>query len=488
MFCTRGSLARINRTIRCVLTAGVLATLLVAAAQAQTPTALYNFNPSNSDPLAFKNTGSLAQGQDGNIYTTSVSGGGTYPPYPEGAVFNITPTGSSLTDIVAFTSLGSGGGCSDGCNPYSGVEPLPNGSFLVAPLAGGQYGYGTVLIVAPNGSVTQLYSFTGGSDGGFPFAAPILGTDGNYYGATTCGGATPCGNMTQGCGTIYQLTPAGTLGWVYQLGGTDGCNPFAPLVEGKNGNFYGSTAGGTTSIFRITPAGVFTFLNNSQGGITAPMVLGSDGNFYGTAVGGGNGEGSIFKMTPAGKLTVLHSLSSDASEGGNLYAGLVQATDGYFYGVATVGGQNGYGTIFRVGAKGGSTFSVLYNFDGASGVIGGAVEVSLLQHTNGSFYGFSNAGGTYGYGTFFSWNPSTPLLPFASLVTTSAPVGATIGILGQGLTGTKKVTFLGGSAAFNVISDTYLTATVPTGAKSGFVTVKTPSGTLKSNKKFTVTP
>jgi len=457
---------------------------LVSAAQ--TPTALYNFNANSGDPVSFQNTGTLAQGQDGNIYTTSESGGGTFPPYPEGAVFNITPTGSSLTEIVPFTSLGSGGGCSDGCNPFSGVEPLPDGSFLVAPLSGGQYGYGTVLIVAPNGSVTQLYSFTGGNDGGQPFSAPILGADGNYYGVTTCGGATPCG---QGCGTIYQLTPAGTLGWVYQFnGGSDGCYGFAPLVEGKDGNFYGSTGRGTGSIFKITPAGVFTFLSNSQGGITAPMVLGSDGNFYGTAVGGGNGEGSIFKMTRAGKLTVLHSFSADASEGGNLYAGLVQATDGYFYGVATVGGQNGYGTIFRVGAKGGSTFSVLYNFDGANGVIGGAVKVSLLQHTNGSFYGMSNAGGTYGSGTFFKWNPSIPLKPFASLVTTSGPVGATIGILGQGFTGTKKVAFSGIVASFTVISDTYLTATVPTGAKSGFVTVKTPSGTLKSSKKFTVTP
>jgi len=100
----------------------------------------------------------------------------------------------------------------------------------------------------------------------------------------------------------------------------------------------------------------------------------------------------------------------------------------------------------------------------------------------------SNAGGTYGSGTFFKWNPSIPLKPFASLVTTSGPVGATIGILGQGFTGTKKVAFSGIVASFTVISDTYLTATVPTGAKSGFVTVKTPSGTLKSSKKFTVTP
>ena len=470
-------------TIRPVFSACSLVMLLVlvsAAAQAQTPTVLYSFDANDSgDPVSFQNSGTLAQGQDGNIYATSASGGqGTYP-YPEGTVFNITPTGSSLTEMVIFT-YSNEQGCPDGCNPYSGVEPLPDGNFLVAPLVGGQSGYGPILIVAPNGSsVTSLYSFTGGSDGGELFAAPILGTDGNYYGVTACGGSTPCGTMSQGCGTIYQLTPAGTLGWVYQLGGTNGCNGFAPLVEGKDGNFYGSTITGT--IFRVTPAGVFKVLNSSHGG-TAPLLQGSDGNFYGASLVGVGSCGTIFKMTLAGKLTVLHSLSPDESEGCDLYAGLVQGTDGYFYGVTATGGSSNSGTIVRVGSKGGSTFSVLYNFDG---VIGGGVKIPLLQHTNGTFYGFGNVGGTYGYGTFFSLNEG--LKPFASLVTTSAPVGATIGILGQGFTGTKKVTFPGGSAAFNVVSDTYLTATVPTGARSGFVTVKTRSGTLKSNKKFTVT-
>src|ERR1700675_964030 len=266
MFCTRGSLAGVYRAIRVVSIIGVLTMFLGSVSAAQTPTALYSFDANNSgDPLSFENTGTLAQGQDGNIYTTSVSGGTGSYPYPEGTLFSMTPAGS-LTELLAFT-YSNENGCPDGCNPYSGVEPLPDGNFLVAPLTGGQSGYGPVLIVSPTGSVTPLYSFTGGSDGGQPYAAPILGTDGNYYGVTTCGGGTPCGNMSQGCGTIYQLTPAGTLGWVYQFnGGSDGCFGFAPLVEGKDGNFYGSTGGGTGSIFRVTPAGVFTFLNKSQGG------------------------------------------------------------------------------------------------------------------------------------------------------------------------------------------------------------------------------
>ncbi len=485
MFCTRGSLARVNRTIRSVFTAVVMAALLGTAAQAQTPTVLYNFAPNGPGPLGFLNPGTVSQGQDGAIYTTSVESPGL--GYYSGMFFSMT-TGGNLSQLFAFPSYIQGQPCPYGNSPYSGTSASPDGTYLVATLGCG-LGWGTVLTMTPSGSANIVYSFTDGVEGGQPVAAPILGTDGNYYGVTECGGATPCGNTSQGCGTVYQLTPAGTLGWVHQFTGTDGCNGFAPLVQGKDGNLYGSTAGGAGSIFRVTPTGVFTFLNNSQGGITAPMVVGSDGNLYGTAAGGGNGQGSIFKITPAGKLTVLHSLSADGSEGGNLYAGLVQGTDGYFYGVATGGGTNGYGTIFRVGSKGGSTFSVLYDFDGANGVVGGAVEVSLLQHTNGSFYGLSNAGGTYGSGTFLSWNPSTPLRPFASLVTTLGPVGATIGVLGQGFTATKKVTFPKlVPATYTVVSDTYMTVTVPTGATTGFVMIKTAKGTLKSSKKFTVTP
>lgn len=500
MICTLAKTAGVGMTMRktfsvCFLGAFLFA-LILPAVQAQTLTPLYSFNANGSgDPTQFENSGTLSQGQDGSIYTASVSGGaGTYP-YPDGAFFSMTTSGA-LTESFVFT-FSNEQGCPYGCNPYSGAEQLPDGSFLVAPLAGGQYGDGTVVHFTPNGSgfnATTLYDFTGGSDGGEPNAAPILGPDGNYYGTTVCGGATPCVN-SQGCGTVYQLTPSGTLGWVYQFDGTHGCHSFAPLLLGKDGNFYGTAlTGGTCSqcglVFKITPAGVLTVLHNFNGSDgyepTAPLIQGTDGNFYGTAVVGIGSNGVIFKMTPAGRLTVLHSLKNDESEGADFYAGLMQATDGNFYGVTAAGGASNWGTIVRVGSKGGTTFSVLYNFDGISA---GGLKVPLVQHTNGSFYGFGNNGGAYTYGTFFSFVPTIPLKPFASLVSTSGSVGTTIGILGQGLTGTKKVTFYNlVPATFTVVSDTYITATVPTGATTGFVTVKTATGTLKSSKKFVVTP
>jgi hypothetical protein len=129
------------------------------------------------------------------------------------------------------------------------------------------------------------------------------------------------------------------------------------------------------------------------------------------------------------------------------------------------------------------SYAVLYNFGGTTGSL---PEITLLQHTNGILYGLATFGGTYNSGTFYSLNVG--LVQFVRLVSTSGVVGATVEILGQGFTGTKKVSFSGASAAFSVVSDTYLTATVPGGAKTGSVTVTTPSGTLKSNTKFRVTP
>jgi len=210
----------------------------------------------------------------------------------------------------------------------------------------------------------------------------------------------------------------------------------------------------------------------------APLIEGGDGDFYGTAPYGGKyGYGIVFRITRTGKYAILHSLN--ISDGDSPDTALLQATDGYFYGVAGGGGQHNDGVIYRITPGGG--YSVIYSFDGTNGL---APDCALVQHTNGKLYGVALEGGTYNYGTFFSLDLG--LGPFVSLVSTSERVGHSIGILGQGFTGTTGVSFNGTSAKFNVASDTYLTATVPTGATTGFVTVATPAGKLKSNRKFQV--
>jgi len=326
-----------------------------------------------------------------------------------------------------------------------------------------------------------LYNFTGGSDGGYPYAAPIEGADGNYYG-TTCG--------VSNAGTIYRISRSGKFKTLHQFDYTDGDCPLGPLIQATNGNFYGTVSQGAIygvgGVFKITPKGNLTVLYSFGAGGTqgdfpaAGLVQGKDGNFYGTTVGGLGGTfyGIVYKITPAGKLTVLHSF--DGTDGSAAYAGLVQATDGSLYGVSSYAGLNVYGTLFRISTKG--DFATLYNFDGTSGAY---PEVTLLQHTTGLLYGDTYTGGE-SVGTFYSFAAS--LKPFASLIPNAGKVATSIGILGQGFSGTTQVSFNGATATFNVVSDTYLTATVPTAAKTGPITVTTPNGVLTSNKIFRVLP
>jgi hypothetical protein len=127
--------------------------------------------------------------------------------------------------------------------------------------------------------------------------------------------------------------------------------------------------------------------------------------------------------------------------------------------------------------------TILYSFCAVSGCTDGFLpETPLVQHTNGKFYGNTIGNG----GVFYSLDVG--LAPFAGLVTWSGKVGKAVEVLGQGFTGTTVVSFNGVHATFAVVSDTYLTATVPTGALTGTVTVTTPTGALKSNRKFLVTP
>jgi uncharacterized repeat protein (TIGR03803 family) len=215
------------------------------------------------------------------------------------------------------------------------------------------------------------------------------------------------------------------------------------------------------------------------------MVQGSDGNFYGTALEGGayNG-GVVFRLTPQGAITVLHNFLDPnyPNDGYDPYAGLVQATDGNFYGVTNWGGgECDCGVIFQITPNG--AYSILYSFDRTHGSYPWSTP---MQHTNGKIYGLASSGGTSEDGVVYSLDMG--LGPFVSLVSTSGKVGKTVEVLGQGFTGTTAVSFNGTAATFTVVRDTYLKATVPSGATTGAVTVTTPGGILNSNTQFRVTP
>jgi uncharacterized repeat protein (TIGR03803 family) len=195
-----------------------------------------------------------------------------------------------------------------------------------------------------------------------------------------------------------------------------------------------------------------------------------------------SGLGVAFKLTSAGVLTVLHDFNG--TDGQTPVAGLLQANDGNFYGVASAGGTLGHGTIFKITSTADHTFTVLYNFDSTHGA---TPEVTPFQHTNGILYADTNSGDSHGGGVFYSLKVGAA--EFARLQSTNGRVGTVVSILGQGFTGATAVSFNGVNATtFSVKSGTYLTAIVPTGAKTGIVTVVRPSGSLTSVQQFKVTP
>jgi uncharacterized repeat protein (TIGR03803 family) len=421
----------------------------------------------------------LVQGTDGDLYGTTLGGGSPGP----GTVFKITSSGK-LTTVYSFCSQAN---CGDGALPYGGLVLGKDGNFYGTTSQGGADGIsGTVFKITPTGILTTLHSFDS-TDGAAPVAPLIQATNGDFYGITQNGGAT-------GGGTIFKITPAGVLTTLYNLG-SPGYFANGPLVQGTDGNFYGTTEigglHGNGLVFKITPTGTFATLHNfdsTDGSAPAGgLVQASDGNFYGTTYQGGandtceNGCGTVFKMAPEGMLTTLHSF--DSTEGANPIAGLIQATDGNLYGTAYGGGTGGgWGTVFEITLSG--VVTTLHSFDGDDGA---QPYGPVSQATSGNLYGTATNGlGTDAQGTIFGI--STGLSPFVSFVSSSGQVGQDVEILGQGFTGTTNVSLNGTSADFTVKSPTFLTATVPTGATSGFVHVTTPRGTLKSNVRFTVVP
>jgi len=481
----------------------VFVVMLAASAHAQTYNVQYNFGNVTCDPLTPASSGIIAQGRDGNMYSSTATGGcfGS-----NGAVFKVSPKGN-LSVVYSFNHA-----IGDQILAFSGATLGTDGNFW-GTNEGGDFG-GNIWKVTPAGKETTFDVFGGTKEvnGIEPTAPPVQGMDGNWYGTTNQGGnVSKCTYNFGGCGVIYKITPSGKFKVIHTFDQANGANPDSPLVLGTDGNFYGTTYhGGTVGkvfenagvIFKVTPAGTYTVLYvfctvagchdgaNPIGGLTQ----GTDGNFYGTTEYGGGStilpEGVAFKVTPAGKLTVLNSFCTLASckDGSSPFGGLVQATDGNLYGTTLGGGAHNQGIIFQVTPKG--KFTILHSFQDATGSLFGEYpEVTLIQNTNGILYGDTMNGGTSGrhQGVFYSIDMG--LKPFVSMVAWYGAVGNTIEILGQGLKGTTAVSFNGTPATtFTAVSGTYLTAVVPPGTTAGLVTVTTPGGVLTSNRAFKVLP
>lgn len=480
-----------------------MAALVTSAgtASAQTFTQLHGFDVTDgATPY-----GSLIQATDGNLYGTTAEGGANSCSNLEitgcGTVFKVTTDGT-VTTLHSFA-------VTDGAFPNAGLIQARDGNFYGTTEEGGasascnsDYGCGTIFKITSRGTLTTLYNFcsqSGCVDGEVPFAGLVQASDGNLYGTTANGGA-------NASGTIFKVTPSGTLTTLYSFcslsGCADGTVPFGTLIQATDGNFYGTTGGdGANShggtVFKITASGRLTTLHSfcSQSacadgsGPNAGLVQAADGNFYGTTyLGGAYGYGTVFRITRSGTLTTLYSFCSQSGcpDGRLPSVSLIQASDGNFYGTTLLRGTNSQGgTVFKIAP--GGTLTTLHRFCSQSGCPDGAgAEAALMQATNGNFYGTTARGGIYNYGTVFSL--SVGLAPFVEALPTSGKPGAAIKILGTNLTGATAVSFNGVVAVFTVVSNSLIKATVPPGATTGFVTVTTPGGTLRSNAPFRVRP
>ncbi|MES2661052.1 MAG: choice-of-anchor tandem repeat GloVer-containing protein [Verrucomicrobiota bacterium] len=358
-------------------------------------------------------SGGLVLGSDGNFYGTTERGGTSVF---DGTVFKMTPAGV-LTTLVNFK--GVFGSSNKGSNPVGGLVPGPDGSFYGVTSGGGSHGSGTVFKMTSTGALTTLVNFKyndPAGKGSGPTAGLVFGSDGNFYGTTYSGGM-----FDQG--TVFRMTPAGVLTTLVHFTGggpvNKGGKPWAKLVEGIDGNFYGTTALGGASdngtVFKMTPAGALTTLVEftDKGSINkgsypaAGLVLGSDGNFRGTTLyGGASGKGTLFKMTSAGVLTTLVEFTGTSDIGSAPEAALVLGSDECFYGTTFFGGASDQGTVFKLTPAG--SVSTLVEFRGNDGLPDTAFypAAGLVQGSDGDFYGTTTNGGVPGHGTVFKMTPA----------------------------------------------------------------------------------
>jgi len=337
---------------------------------------------------------------------------------PDGGLYSSTLDGGSankgtLFKVSTYTVLhrfNDGSVTNDGSEPnFGALLKATDGNYYGTTLTGGSAGQGAVFKMTPAGSITILHSFgsvTG--DGGNPQGGLIQGTDGNLYGTASAGGS-------GGGGTAFKITATGTFTLLHAFDdgsvSNDGEVPYGTLALGTDGNYYGTTAfGGSGTVFKITPAGSETVLYHFQGGSdgNAPfdgLVRGTDGNFYGTTNGLDLTYGAIFKITPSGTLTVLHSFTFSTTDGSYPYSNLVQDSSGNFWGTTSGGGSSGNGTVFKITPTG--TFTIVHSFgDGSVANDGTLPAAGLIQDAQGNFYGTTPGGGSANDGAVFKITPS----------------------------------------------------------------------------------
>ncbi len=406
----------------------IFAALSGTAEAGNVETILYAFQ-GGSDGIS--PAASLIADASGNLYGTTYNGGGAQACFGGcGTVFKLAPDGTE-TVLYAFQDG------SDGANPVAPLVMDAAGNLYGTTSEGagtgcsdeGDIGCGTVFKLAPDGTLSVLHAFTGGSDGGDPEAGLIMDEVGNLFGTTNLGGGNAC-PVGGGCGTVFEVTQGGIESVLHAFCAKkncgDGASPTAGLMVDRNGNLIGTTSlggrgkpgcfGGLScgTVFELKPDGkevvLYSFCaRNGQrkcldGEVPEAGVIGDDnGNLYGTTSAGGvhceggdegDGCGTVFKLAPDGTETVLHSFTGH-KDGGTPIGSLIADAMGNLYSTTFYGNSNtaqcqiGCGTVFKLAPNG--KLTVLHNFVGGND--GGGPTAGLISDGAGNLYGTTFEGG-----------------------------------------------------------------------------------------------
>jgi uncharacterized repeat protein (TIGR03803 family) len=423
--------------IACMVAVFCVAAAVASSAQTFTTLVKFNGTPQPANPSQ------LLAGIDGNIYGVTQAGGTNGTSSTGGTFFRMTPAGK-VSVLYSFCALAN---CADGTNPNSLIQTA-NGKFYGTTADGGASdasicsnvgtGCGTFFEIGPGHPLTTLYSFcsqTNCNDGFEPWGAPLaVGRNGNIYGTTRNGGdLNGDNNCAWGCGTIFDITPTGTLTTLHVFCSTESCPEGSEgngLTLFSDGNFYGATLDSLSGnfgggLYRMSPSGdltvLFSFDPEGPGGDEpTPPIEATDGFIYGTVFYGGknDGAGYFYKKSPEGKLTPLYDFCSlpNCADGAGPNQ-VIQGSDGNFYGTTVAGGsaspncpENGCGTLFQITPTG--TLTTLHSFCSEKDCAdGSSPHGALIQATSGIFYGAVPYGGGSsncgsGCGTIFSLSVS----------------------------------------------------------------------------------
>ena len=405
---------------RSFLCLSLLAIALLPAAQAQTFTVIHDFSGGADGETP--DTGLIDAA--GNLYGTTESGGDPRACNRQGCgiVYKLSQKNSAwvLSSLYAF------GGGDDGAAPRTGLTFGPDGALYGTTVNGGGQNFGTVYKLQPPSSIchsvacpwteTILHRFVAGAnDGAYPSSGVIFDVAGNLYGTTDGGGGSQFCAL-QGCGVVYELSPAG--GWNETLlhvftGGTDGQSPEAGLVLNSSGDFFGTCVGGNRGgfVYELTPSGsgwtksfIYTFTGGSDGYQPIGLIIDSNGNLYGaTTFGGPQGGGTVYQLSPFNGGWNYSRLYALLSGNPHLYGPIARLTmdaAGNLYGTTFQGGAHQAGSVFKLTPAVGSwTYTSLHDFTGGSD--GGNPGSRVLLDAQGNVYGTAHFGGFYSHGVAF---------------------------------------------------------------------------------------